>query len=70
MLLSNLGRRKMAEATTAHGFWGLMRIARRNVEGDAFDRALAAVVEAQAALPMAAAKTLDVGSRPFPQTTR
>ena len=31
-----------------------MRIARWHVEGDAFDRALAIVVEAQAALPMAA----------------
>ena len=50
----NLGLRKMAEATTTHGFWELMRIARWHVEGDAFDRALAVVVEAQAALPMAA----------------
>ena len=47
----NLGLRKMAEATTTHGFWELMRIARWHVEGDAFDRALAVVVEAQAALP-------------------
>ena len=50
----NLGLRKMAEATSTHGFWELMRIARWHVEGDAFDRALAVVVEAQAALPMAA----------------
>ena len=50
----NLGLRKMAEATTTHGFWELMRIARWHVEDDAFDRALAVVVEAQAALPMAA----------------
>ena len=50
----NLGLRNMAEATTTHGFWELMRIARWHVEGDAFDRALAVVVEAQAALPMAA----------------
>ena len=50
----NLGLRKMAEATTTHGFWELMRVARWHVEGDAFDRALAVVVEAQAALPMAA----------------
>ena len=50
----NLGLRKMAEATNTHGFWELMRIARWHVEGDAFDRALAVVVEAQAALPMAA----------------
>ena len=50
----NLGLHKMAEVTTTHGFWELMRIARWHVEGDAFDRALAVVVEAQAALPMAA----------------
>ena len=48
----NLGLRKMAEATTTHGFWELMHIARWHVEGDAFARALAVVVEAQAALPM------------------
>ena len=29
----------MAEATTTHGFWELMRIARWHVEGDALDRA-------------------------------
>ena len=50
----NLGLRKMAEATTTHGFWELMRIARWHVEGEAYDRALSMVVEAQAALPMAA----------------
>ena len=49
----NLGLRKMAEATTTHGFWELMRIARWHVEGEAYDRALSMVVEAQAALPMA-----------------
>ena len=50
----NLGLRKMAEATTTPGFWELMRISRWHVEGDAYDRALALVVETQAALPMAA----------------
>ena len=50
----NLGLRKMAEATTTHGFWELMRIARWHVEGEAYDRALSVVVEAQAGLPMAA----------------
>ena len=50
----NLGLRKMAEATTTHGFWKLMRIARWHVEGEAYDRALSVVVEAQATLPMAA----------------
>ena len=49
----NLGLRKMADATTTHGFWELMRIARWHVEGEAFERALSMVVEAQAALPMA-----------------
>ena len=44
----------MADATTTHGFWELMRIARWHVEGEAYDRALSVVVEAQAALPMAA----------------
>ena len=50
----NLGLRKIAEATTTHGFWELMSIARWHVEGEAYDRALSVVVEAQAALPMAA----------------
>ena len=50
----NLGLRKMAEATTTHGFWELMRIARWHVEGEAYDRALSVVVEAQSALPMEA----------------
>ena len=50
----NLGLRKMADATHTHGFWELMRIARWHVEGEAFNRALAMVVEAHAKLPMAA----------------
>ncbi len=49
----NLGLRKMAEATTTHGFWELMRISRWHIEGVAYDQALAMVVEAQAKLPMA-----------------
>lgn len=49
----NLGLRKMADATNTHTFWELIRIARWHVEGEAYDRALAMVVEAQAALPMA-----------------
>ena len=48
----NLGLRKMAEATNSHGYWELMRIARWHVEGEAYNRALAMVVEAQARLPM------------------
>ena len=50
----NLGLRKMAEATNTHSHWELIRLARWHVEGDAYDRALAMVVEAQARLPMAA----------------
>jgi TnpA family transposase len=49
----NLGLRKMADATNTHTFWELIRIARWHVEADAYDRALAMVVEAQARLPMA-----------------
>lgn len=49
----NLGLRKMAAATHTHTFWELIRIARWHVEGEAYDRALAKVVEAQARLPMA-----------------
>jgi TnpA family transposase len=50
----NLGLRKMAEVTNTHSFWELIRVARWHVEGEAYDRALAIVVEAQAGLPMAA----------------
>lgn len=50
----NLGLRKMAEATNTHSFWELIRIARWHVEGEAYDRALAIVVEAQGNLPIAA----------------
>jgi len=50
----NLGLRKMAAATNTHSFWELLRIARWHVEGGAYDRALAMIVEAHAALPMAA----------------
>src|SRR3546814_12488808 len=44
----------MAAATNTHSFWELLRIARWHVEGSAYDRALAMIVEAHAALPMAA----------------
>lgn len=43
----------MADAANTHTFWELIRIRRWHVEGEAYDRALAMVVEAQAALPMA-----------------
>ena len=49
----NLGLAKMAESTNTHGYWDLMRISRWHVEGEAIDRALAMVLEAQANLPMA-----------------
>lgn len=49
----NLGLRKMAAATNTHSFWELLRIARWHVEGSAYDRALAMIVESHAALPMA-----------------
>lgn len=50
----NLGLRKMAAATNTHSFWELLRIARWHAEGSAYDRALAMIVEAHGALPMAA----------------
>ena len=51
----NLGLAKMAESTHTHGYWDLMRISRWHVEGEAMNRALAMVIEAQAELPMASA---------------
>ena len=44
----------MAESTNTHDYWELMRLSRWHVEGEAIDRALAMVIEAQAKLPMAA----------------
>ena len=49
----NIGLSKMAAATGTHSFWELLRIARWHVEEDGYARALAMIVEAQAALPMA-----------------
>ena len=49
----NLGLNKMAEASNTHEYWELTRLSRRHIESDAMNRALAAVVEAQAWLPMA-----------------
>ena len=48
----NLGLRKMAAASGTHSRWELMRIARWYVTEDAYERALAALGDAQAALPM------------------
>jgi TnpA family transposase len=49
----NLGLRKMAEASNTHDYWQLSRLARWHVESAAIDQALANVVAAQGALPMA-----------------
>ena len=49
----NLGLSKMAEASNTHDYIQLSRLSRWHVEGDAMNRALAMVIEAQAALPMA-----------------
>lgn len=49
----NLGLSKMAEATDSHDYFQLSRLSRWHVESAAMNRALAMVIEAQAALPMA-----------------
>jgi TnpA family transposase len=49
----NLGLSKMAEATNTHDYFQLSRLSRWHIESDAINRALATVIEAQAALPMA-----------------
>lgn len=49
----NLGLRKMAEACNTHDYWQLSRLARWHVESEAIEQALANVVAAQGALPMA-----------------
>ncbi len=49
----NLGLRKMAEASNSHGYWQLQRISQWHIVSDAINRALAAVIDAQADLPMA-----------------
>ena len=43
----------MAEASNTHEYWELARLSRWHIESDAMNRALAAVVEAQARLPIA-----------------
>lgn len=49
----NLGLSKMAEATDTHGYFELSSLSNWYVEADAMTRALAMVIEAQSALPMA-----------------
>ncbi len=49
----NLGLSKMAEATNTHDYFQLSRLSRWHIESDAINRALAIVIKAQSALPMA-----------------
>jgi hypothetical protein len=49
----NLGLSKMAEATNTHDYFQLSRLSRWHIESDAINRALAMVIKAQSALPMA-----------------
>ena len=49
----NLGLSKMAEASNTHDFFQLSRLSRWHIEGEAINRALAMVIEAQAQLPTA-----------------
>ena len=49
----NLGLSKMAEACNTHDYFQLSRLSRWHIEGDAINRALAMVIEAQSMLPMA-----------------
>ncbi|ARE42417.1 Mobile element protein (plasmid) [Rhodovulum sp. P5] len=49
----NLGLSKMAEASNTHDYFELSRLSRWHIESEAVNRALATVIEGQAALPMA-----------------
>ena len=49
----NLGLSKMADACHGRSFWELLRIAKWHVREETYARALALIVEAQSALPMA-----------------
>jgi hypothetical protein len=49
----NLGLSKMAEATNTHDYFQLSRLSSWHIESDAINRALAIVIKAQSALPMA-----------------
>ncbi len=49
----NLSLKKMADACETHTFWELLRIARWHVREETTAHALAMIVEAQSALPMA-----------------
>ena len=68
----NLGLSKMAGATNSHDYFQLSRLSRWHVEGEAMSRALAKVIEAQSALPMArywgAGQTASSDGQFFPTT--
>lgn len=68
----NLGLSKMAGATNTHDYFQLSRLSRWHVEGEAMSRALAKVIEAQSALPMArfwgAGQTASSDGQFFPST--
>lgn len=49
----NLGLSKMAEASNTHEYFQLSRLSRWHIESDAINQALATVIGAQSALPMA-----------------
>ncbi|MCP4082832.1 MAG: Tn3 family transposase [Planctomycetaceae bacterium] len=49
----NLGLRKMAEATSSHDYFQLLRLSRWHIESEAINQALAMVIAAQSKLPMA-----------------
>ena len=62
----------MSEASNSHNYWELTRISRWHIEGDAMNRALAMVVEAQSKLPLAhfwgAGNTASSDGQFFPTT--
>lgn len=68
----NLGLSKMAGATNTHDYFQLSRLSRWHVESEAMTRALAMVIEAQSALPMArfwgAGQTASSDGQFFPTT--
>ena len=68
----NLGLSKMAGASSTHSFTQLARLSNWHVESDAINRALAAVIDAQALLPMAkcwgAGETASSDGQFFPTT--
>jgi TnpA family transposase len=66
----NLGLGKMAEATSTHDYFQLSRISRWHVEGDALNRALAMVIAAQSARPIAGGGTTASSDGQFFPTTR